>query len=69
MKTSVTFFALAATLLPVAGLTPSVAGQDLITTHQLDQSIDLGNVAAEPNGAISGTIVNRTGFTMRDVRL
>jgi hypothetical protein len=69
MKTSLIVFAAAALLLPIAGFPQGAAGQDLISTRQLAQSVDLGNVAAEPNGVISGTIVNRTGLTVRDVKL
>jgi hypothetical protein len=69
MKASVMLFAGAAMLLVIAGLTPSAAAQDLITTRQLAQSVSLRDVSAEPNGAISATIVNRTGLTVRAVKL
>ncbi len=69
MKTSVMWLAPAAALLLIAALTPPAAAQELISTHQLAQSVDLRDVTAEPNGAISGTIVNHTGLTVRDVKL
>lgn len=69
MKTSVILFAAAAMLCLTAGLTSSASAQDLITTPQLARSLRLHNVAAEPNGAVSGTILNRTGLTVRDVKL
>ena len=69
MKTSVMLLAAAALLLPLAGFVPAAAGQELITNRQLAQSLDLRNVVAEPNGSISGTIVNHAGLTVRDVKL
>jgi hypothetical protein len=68
VKTSAMVF-FAAMLLLLAGLATSAAGQDLISTRQLARSVDLSNVGAEPDGTISGTILNRTGLTVRDVKL
>ena len=69
MKTSVMLLAAAALMLPLAGFLPSAAGQDLITPGKLAQSLALRNVVAQSNGTISGTIVNRSGLTVRDVKL
>jgi hypothetical protein len=69
MKISVMLLAPAALLLPLAGFMPPAAAQELITNRQLAQSLDLRNVVTEPNGTISGTIVNRTGLVVRDVKL
>jgi len=69
MKTSAMSLAAIAMLLLLPGLTNFAAGQELITTHQLARSVDLTNVAAGPNRAISGTILNRTGLTVRDIKL
>jgi hypothetical protein len=69
MKMSLKFLAAAALLLPSGLFATHACGQELISTQQLRQSVDLQNVSAAPNGAISGTIVNRTGLTVRNVKL
>src|SRR5215469_6049011 len=69
MKTSAIFVTAVAILLVLAGLTTPTAAQDLISTRQLSDSVDVRNVGADPNGAVSGTILNRTGLTVRDVKL
>ncbi|HEY2107786.1 MAG TPA: hypothetical protein VGH29_18460 [Candidatus Binataceae bacterium] len=69
MKTSVMLVAAAALLLPLTGIIPPAAGQDLITTRQLAQSLAVRNVVAQPNGTIAGTIVNHAGLPVRDVKL
>ncbi|HEV3112491.1 MAG TPA: hypothetical protein VGY99_18550 [Candidatus Binataceae bacterium] len=69
MKTSIMLLAAAALLLPLGGFVPSAAGQDLITNRQLAQSLAVRDVVAQPNGSISGTIVNHAGLTVRDVKL
>ncbi len=69
MKKSLMFIAAAALLLSANASTTRAAGADLISNSQLARSVDLNNVAAEPNGAISGTIVNRTGMPVRDVKV
>jgi hypothetical protein len=69
MKTSVMLLAAAALVLPLAGFVPLAASQDLITNRQLAQNLAVQNVVAQPNGSISGTIVNRAGLTVRDVKL
>jgi len=69
MKASVISLAGAVLLLPIAVSAPPSSAQELISTRQLAQSVDVRDVAAEPNGAISATIVNRTGLTVREVKL
>ena len=69
MKALPIMLAVAALLLPVASFAPQAAGQELITTRGLARSVDLDNVTARPEGAITGTIVNRTGLTVRNVKL
>ena len=68
MKTSAMLSVAAMLLLPVV-LATSASGQDLISSRQLARSVYLGGVGVEPNGTISGTILNRTGLTVRDVKL
>lgn len=69
VKTLVILLAAAALLLPLTGVVPSAAGQELISNGQLDQSLAVRDVMAQPGGTITGTIVNRSGRTVRDVRL
>jgi|SRR5579875_2274533 hypothetical protein len=69
MKRSLMWIASAVTLLFIAAFAPTVMAQELISTHQLAQSVDLRDVTTAPNGAVSGTIINRTGMTVRDVKL
>ncbi len=69
MKMSAISVASVAVLLLGAGVVMPSAAQDLISTRQLTRSVGLSNVAAQPGGTVSGTIVNRTGLTVRDVKL
>jgi len=71
MNLSKWFFGLAFTglLFHAAGLAPLAVAQELTTPQQLSRAVDLENVSAEPNGAISGKLVNRTGYVIRDVKL
>ncbi len=68
MKTTMIAIAAAALLMPIF-LLPPAGAQELVSNSQLAQSVDLRDVAAAPNGEVSGTIVNRTGMTVRDVKL
>jgi hypothetical protein len=69
MKASLILRAAAALLLATAALASQAAAQELITTRQLAQSVKLRNVVAEPNGVVSGTIVNNTDLPVRNVKL
>jgi hypothetical protein len=71
MKASVWLHAIAIILLllPVAGPIPLAAGAELTTPGQLAESVGLENLATQPDGTISATLVNRTGATLRDVRV
>jgi hypothetical protein len=67
MKTSIVLVAAAVLTLSLGAATPRAA--ELVTNWQLAHNIALRNVAAGPNGEISGTIVNRTDRQIRDVKL
>jgi uncharacterized protein (DUF58 family) len=69
MKKSLMLIAAAGFALTLAALAQPAAAQDLVTNWQLARSVDLRNVAAGPDGDISGTIVNRTNHEVRNVRL
>jgi hypothetical protein len=62
-------FATAAVWLSFGFLAPLATGQQLVTPHQLSRSVDLNEISDQPNGAVSGTIVNRTSYPVRDVKL
>lgn len=68
MKTTLMVIAAAALMLPLS-LVSSVAGADLISNNQLARSLEARHVVSHPDGSISGTIVNHTDMTVRDVRL
>jgi hypothetical protein len=69
MKVSILFLALAGLLLPMAGLASPAAGQELTTPAQLSRTVDLRNVNADANGTVSGTLVNRSDYTLLEVKL
>jgi hypothetical protein len=68
MKISVIILA-AASLLPLVAIMPPAFAQELITNASLDQSVGLANVSVDPNGNVSGVILNRTDLTVRQVKL
>ena len=68
MKVSIRLLALAGLLLLI-GSASRAAGQELTTPAHLSNMIALRNITGDANGNISGTLVNRTGLTLRDVKL
>ncbi len=68
MKVSILFLALAGVLFLI-GPASRAAGQELTTPAHLSDLIGLRNITADANGNVSGTLVNRTGLTLRDVKL
>jgi hypothetical protein len=69
MKPSVLILAAAVLVLPIALLAGPAPAQELVTTSSLDQWVTLSNVSVDPNGNVSGAIVNRSDLTIRQVKL
>jgi hypothetical protein len=69
MKTSFLFLALAGLLLLTNVPAPSALGDELTSPARLSRTVVLRHVTADSSGTVSGTLINRTGLTLRDVKV